>query len=281
MAGGEPRAIMLLRRGWPVLVLVLAVGVLAFLDWRGGTADPKLVTPSRQQRNPVADPRIATGIPPGPDVNGDGRSDVLDALCLLRAVGGYGATANCPQPLTVNDVNGDAKLDALDALCLLRNVAGFEATENCPLGKPGAAAAAAAAGPPVSVRVQPAQVQVAPGQSTIVTIESDVPAGGFGAWTLEISYDPAVVKPAACTATLPNAAALCNLNPIGAPNTIRVTNSTTTSVTERVARLATVTLEATGQAGAASPLGVTVVTFTDQQGVALPTTVSPGALTIR
>ena len=68
------------------------------------------------------------------DVNGDGAVGPVDALCLLRAVGGLPATPACPAPLPHPDVNLDGTTAAVDALCLLRYVAGLPATPSLPAG---------------------------------------------------------------------------------------------------------------------------------------------------
>ena len=72
------------------------------------------------------------------DVNGDGKVDAADALCVLRIVAGLPSTAGCPLPAPGNpDVNNDAAADAptgadaTDALCILRQVAGLSATQAC------------------------------------------------------------------------------------------------------------------------------------------------------
>ncbi|MGI8553287.1 MAG: carboxypeptidase regulatory-like domain-containing protein [Dehalococcoidia bacterium] len=83
---------------------------------------------------------------PGGDVNGDGATTVVDALCILRSVAGLGASAACPSvPLTtpsVGDTNNNGHVDAVDALCILRNVAGLSPTAACPSLTPSSSAPA-------------------------------------------------------------------------------------------------------------------------------------------
>jgi len=75
------------------------------------------------------------GAPRTPDANGDGVVDATDALCILRLLGGFGATAACPSPLSLADVNGDGSSTAVDALCVLRFATGLPASIYCPASR--------------------------------------------------------------------------------------------------------------------------------------------------
>ncbi|MGI8552958.1 MAG: protease pro-enzyme activation domain-containing protein [Dehalococcoidia bacterium] len=76
-------------------------------------------------------PSLALG-----DVNGDGRVNAVDALCVLRSIAALPASGSCSVvPLRAGspgDVNADGRVDAVDALCILRNVAGLPKTASCP-----------------------------------------------------------------------------------------------------------------------------------------------------
>ncbi|MGI8549322.1 MAG: PQQ-dependent sugar dehydrogenase [Dehalococcoidia bacterium] len=70
------------------------------------------------------------------DVNNDGMTNALDALCILREVATLRSTANCPgfsmTAPSPGDINNDGTVNAVDALCILRGVAGLAATGGCP-----------------------------------------------------------------------------------------------------------------------------------------------------
>ena len=78
-----------------------------------------------------------------PDVNGDGGVTAVDALCVLRELGGFAATNSCPSPLALADVNGDSAVTAVDSLCVLRYIGAFAASASCPATQTASAAAAA------------------------------------------------------------------------------------------------------------------------------------------
>lgn len=71
------------------------------------------------------------------DVNGDGKVDATDALCILRYVAGLGTTFACPLtpagPMdSIWNLDNAAQIDATDALCVLRHVAALPGTLACP-----------------------------------------------------------------------------------------------------------------------------------------------------
>jgi hypothetical protein len=143
---------------------------------------------------------------------------------------------------------------------------------------PGAAATASAQSAPV-VRLQPEGVRVAAGGSGAVRVEVEAPAAGLGAWTVDITYDPAVVQPTDCAASVSGATALCNADLPSVPHTVRLTGSSASGATGSLT-LGVVTFQATGGAGASSPLMVTVVTFTDPEGNPAPAEAAGGSITI-
>jgi hypothetical protein len=129
-------------------------------------------------------------------------------------------------------------------------------------------AAAGAAG----VSIQPAAVTVTAGQSTTLTVQALAPATGLGDWEVDITFNPAVVSidAAGCAATVdPSTTALCTVNYNNQPNTIRVSGAAFPGLSG-TSTLASLTFQAIGGAGSQSPLGVTVVSFDDSQGVAIP-----------
>jgi len=74
--------------------------------------------------------------PTRPDANGDGSVTSTDALCILRLLGGFAATAACPNPLPLPDVNLSGAVDSVDALCVLRFLGRFARVANCPYDPP-------------------------------------------------------------------------------------------------------------------------------------------------
>ncbi len=66
------------------------------------------------------------------DVNGDGIVSSVDLLCLFKKVGGTSTAACSNQPAPAGDVNSDEKVDSVDALCMQRYFGGMSPTNACP-----------------------------------------------------------------------------------------------------------------------------------------------------
>jgi hypothetical protein len=242
------------------------------------------------------------------DVNLDGQVNSVDALCILRNVAGLAFTTACPQePAAIFDVDRSGTVDSIDALCVLRAVAaGVSVTTICPppfiaaalqpvtapattaspatstTSSPSVAATGAPAGgaggtpkPSAQVSVQPSSVLVARGASTTVQVQASATAG-LGAWTVDVTYDPTLVKVTGCTPSV--GSAVCN--PAFAPNTIRITGASATALSGPQT-LAKVTFTAVGASGSSSTVGLAVKTFATATGAPLSPTISTGKIRIK
>ncbi len=104
-------------------------------------------------------------------------------------------------------------------------------------------------------------VTLAPGGQATVDIRANVPTPGLGAWTLDLSYDPAKVSIVSC-APAPSHSE-CNTH-YGA-NTIRLVGATGPGLIGDVS-LATITfhsLAASGSACSVMPIGISPTLFVD------------------
>lgn len=132
----------------------------------------------------------------------------------------------------------------------------------------------AASDPPPGVRVQPGSLTLAAGGSGVVAVEAIAPAGGLGSWTVDLTYNPALVRPSGCA---PGTASACN--PAYAPNRVRMSGAAIPGLTG-VPVLASITFAAVGAPGASSALTVTTVAFSDSNGTAVTPTLGHGSITI-
>jgi hypothetical protein len=102
---------------------------------------------------------------------------------------------------------------------------------------------------------------IAPGGTGTADLRSNVPAPGLGAWTVDITYDPAVVTVSSCA---PAQGGVCNPN--FAANKVRITGASANGLIGDTS-LGTITLHmvaATAAAcGAASPLSLAASVFAD------------------
>ncbi|MDO8614307.1 MAG: cohesin domain-containing protein [Dehalococcoidia bacterium] len=103
-----------------------------------------------------------------------------------------------------------------------------------------------------SLSVSPAAATVAPGGTVEVTIAAEAPSGGLGGWTLNVTYDPAVVTPTASSGR-------SNVNLALGPDTIGISGFETSGLTGAV-ELAKITFTAAGAAGTSSDVDVSIAT---------------------
>lgn len=94
-------------------------------------------------------------------------------------------------------------------------------------------------------------------QGTVDVQALDIAAPGLGAWTIDVTYDPAVVSVLSCTSTV----MICNHLVPNAPNTVRVVGFAAGGLVGDTT-LATIAIQCGASAGS-SPLSVTVVDFLD------------------
>lgn len=235
------------------------------------------------------------------DVNGDGSTTAVDALCTLRGVAQLPATTSCPAAaeqtsvdvvvtntngqngllsggFTYNnaDVNGDGSVTAVDALCTLRIVAGLPATAGCPRPPMGAYMAShlLRTASLLSVPVAVSSGLAPAGDTTSVTLSVYAPTSGVGAWTVDLAYNPSVIQPVSCSA---QNGSLCNLS--YANGILRVTGASMSGLSGQ-ATLAVLTFKAEGTAGSSSPLTVTVPTLSDPAGNPLAAKAESGTVDV-
>jgi len=125
-----------------------------------------------------------------------------------------------------------------------------------------------------------------PGENVTVRLEVlDVPEPGLGSYTIDISYDPAVVDPVGC-APDPGGVLdvkLCNLdferNDVN-PDTIRIGGFQMNPGTVGDVALADITFQAIGEPDQCSDLTLEVVELTDTNGPNIPYHVENGSICI-
>jgi hypothetical protein len=116
------------------------------------------------------------------------------------------------------------------------------------------------------------------GQATVALSASDVPPPGLGAFTIDITYDPDVVTPTACTAD-PGAhfdGPFCNIS--FGPGIVRCGGFRTSDGAVGDLPLCNVTFQAVAPSCSWSPLTLTVVEFTDTVPNPIPAATESGGL---
>lgn len=128
------------------------------------------------------------------------------------------------------------------------------------------------------VSVQPDTATVEAGSTVLVAIALDAPEGSIGAWTVDVAYDPAVVRPLACVSIVDAAAALCSINPGDGAAIVRAIGAAASGIGST--SLARITFEAVGVPGATSALTITVSTMANTEGDDLGADAVNGSVTI-
>lgn len=92
--------------------------------WQGASYESVVadMTSWIDARLSVMDKRFAQQTTLVGDVNGDGKVNSDDAVCILRYLAGYDVGVKIEN----GDVNGDGKVNSDDAVCILRNLAGLD-----------------------------------------------------------------------------------------------------------------------------------------------------------
>lgn len=202
------------------------------------------------------------------DVNCDTLVNAIDAMFILQREVGLrpNDSTTCPPPadglfLPACDVSEDGACNAIDALFVLQ----------CEVGIPNALCPAAFAARSVQSQLAFSNAALSAGstaaelgESVTVPIVLASEGGEIGAATLEVGYDPAVLKVTGCTADPEGAfdSALCNADTEGR---IRLTAISAAGASGQPV-LAEVTFQVVGQSGDDEELHFMVETLADPTG---------------
>ena len=164
-----------------------------------------------------------------------------------------------------NGSSGDAKI-AVDQPCPLPTPTPVATPTPTPTPGPGAATVRIA--PPVSI--------VAPGGNAAVSLMTDAPPQGLGAWTIDVHYDPAVLSVVSCTPH--GGSSICS--PQFSVVEIRVAGADVPGIFGTF-DLADITFQAEGSSGQCSDLAPEVETFVDPDANPVNPAVFSGQLCIQ
>jgi hypothetical protein len=122
---------------------------------------------------------------------------------------------------------------------------------------------------------------LAPGQSGTVSLEAlSMPSPGLGAFTIDVSYDPAVVDAAGCNAN-PHGVldgGLCSI--AYAPDVVRCVGFRASAGAVGDVSLCDITFQAIGASGTQSSLALSVVELADTLAQPIPVATENGTITI-
>lgn len=213
------------------------------------------------------------------DVNGDGVVNAVDSLCVLRLVAILPSSPpGCPLPPPGNpDVNGDGQVNALDALCVLQIVAQLGSRPACIAKSTASTSMAAQAAAPlatgavrdataaqVQLSLSPVSVPVGMNRRTSVAVKAALSgAARLGAWTLDLRYDPRLLKPITCSGS---AGSLCNASL--AAGVVRIVGASSSGLSG-TQTLATVSFLGLGHGGGSESPALTPVMLSNPSGVSL------------
>ncbi|HEY79950.1 MAG TPA: hypothetical protein G4O05_02565, partial [Caldilineae bacterium] len=231
----------------------------------------------------AVDGSVALDVLPG-DVNCDDATDAIDAMFILQYdVGLLGASQQCPPPPDsiyepACDVSGDTQCDSVDALFIMQCEVGIP-NDLCP-----GTTALHLAFPPFGV-TQNANITI--GQGTVqsqgeitIPITAQMIDSSLGAATLEVRFDPDVVRPTSCEADPDHRFDIAICNPQFADDVVRFTLASPQGVTGD-APLANITFTAVGAPGEMSDLDLDPVTFSNPDGEAIPHQIASGRIEIQ
>lgn len=138
------------------------------------------------------------------------------------------------------------------------------------------ALAGSAQGAPNSVRIQPATVTVGPGGSVTVSLAAEAPPAGLAAWQINVMYNNSLLTATACSAH-----PLGGCNKDSSPDTVQSSGDLAQDNLTGQHVLAEITFQATGPAGACSPLDVHVARFIDADDIETNPTANGGKICVQ
>jgi YVTN family beta-propeller protein len=125
-----------------------------------------------------------------------------------------------------------------------------------------------------AIALQPSGGRASPGGSVTASVQvpaSGVPSQGLAAWTIDVSYDPTLLQPTACTSQ--NSTCTTTF----APGVVRVTGQSSSGLVGGET-LAQITFAASGPTATSSQVTATALRFSDSAGV--PYAAAPGSLLV-
>ena len=229
------------------------------------------------------------------DVNCDGQVNSVDGMFIMQYdVGLRAASDQCPPPagtlyLANCDVSDDGQCNAVDALFILQCDVGIPNTL-CPATTVSQALTALSdtvAERPDRLRALEANAQLGvdvhvlfPDGQVTVPIYTNILSDNLGAATVQLHYDPQILRPVTCTADPDNDFdfGLCNtdFDNDGIGTDAVKLNAISTAGFSGVTRLAEITFQAIGPDGSASNLELVADTFANTSGIPLDLSIQDG-----
>jgi hypothetical protein len=124
------------------------------------------------------------------------------------------------------------------------------------------------------VTVDPISQALAARTSTTLDVKASAGTGQLANWTVDITYDPAVVRVSDCRLGEPG---VCN--PSFGAHTVRIDGGTSRPIAGRTT-LARITFTAVGPSGSTTAVGIKVSSLSDANGAPLKATTLPGQLEV-
>jgi hypothetical protein len=218
------------------------------------------------------------------DVDCDGTTSAVDAMFILQREVGLRPvdSASCPLPdgglyRPGCDVTRDGLCNVLDALLILQCEAGI-ANPLCP--STGATSIPGQKPTVGSATLIVDSGDVAPGETVVVRLRSNLEEAELAAATVAIQYDPDVLKPSACEEDPGRVFDLALCNAAKAAGEVGFTAISAAGVSGDVS-MAEISFEAIGAEGDSSPLTLVADPFADPSGQALAVTIQNGQAEVR
>jgi hypothetical protein len=217
------------------------------------------------------------------DVNCDNQVNTVDAMFIMQfEVGLRSGSDQCPPPADAIytpacDVNADGQCNSVDALFIMQCEVGIP-NAFCPASNTIQGAAALGL-EQSSATIRADKGIVLQNGRTTIPIIAEMQGAALGAGTIELHFDPDIVRPTACQVDPHDKfdMKVCNIN--YASDAIRFTLMDTAGVNGKLT-LANIIFDAVGEPGKSTDLSVATPTFADPKGDAITTTSENGRIDI-